>query len=122
MMKIAIPVLRNSGENSPISEHFGHAPYFAFVEKKDDGEYSVNVIQNPLESHGPGDIPNYLAQQNVNILIVRGIGGRAISFFEQLGIQVIRGASGTVNEILEQLDKKQLQDQEYEVTEKFHRH
>jgi predicted Fe-Mo cluster-binding NifX family protein len=82
----------------------------------------VDIIRNPLESHGPGDIPNYLAQQNVNILIVRGIGGRAISFFKQLGIQVIRGAYGTVNEILEQFDKQQLQDREYEVTEKFHRH
>ena len=121
-MKIAIPVLQNQGEDSPISEHFGHAPFFAFVEKQDKGDYAITIIPNPLEDHGPGDIPNYLAQQNVTMLIARGIGGRAISFFNQLGIQVIRGASGTVREILTQLETNQLQDQDYEVKEKFHRH
>jgi len=121
-MKIAIPVLENLGENSPISEHFGHAPFFAFIELAEDDDYSIKVIPNPLEEHGPGDIPNYLSQQQVDLLIARGIGGRAISFFNQLGIQVIRGAGGTVKQILEQLDKQQLRDQEYEVKEKFHRH
>lgn len=121
-MKIAIPVLENSGENSPISEHFGHAPYFAFIENKEDGSYETNIIPNPMEDHAPGEIPNYLAGENVHLLIARGIGGRAISFFNQLGIQVIRGAGGTVGQILQQLDKKQLQDMEYEVKEKFHRH
>ena len=121
-MKIAIPVLQNLGENSPISEHFGHAPYFAFIDRQDDGSYQVNVIANPLEDHGPGDIPNYLAQQQVDLLVARGIGGRAIGFFDQMGIQVVRGASGTVKEIMEQLNKNQLQDRDYEVREKFHRH
>jgi len=30
-MKIAIPITDNAGLESRISEHFGHAPYFAFV-------------------------------------------------------------------------------------------
>ncbi len=121
-MKIAIPVLENLGENSPISEHFGHAPFFAFVDRLEDGSFTVNIVANPLEDHGPGDIPNYLAQQNVDLLVARGIGGRAIGFFDQLGIHVVRGASGTVKEILEQLNKNELQDRDYEVQEKFHRH
>ena len=120
-MKIAIPVLQNLGENSPISEHFGHAPFFAFVEKKESDDYTIDVITNPLESHGPGDIPNYLAQQKVNMLVVQGIGGRAISFFNQLGIKVVRGTSGTVKEILEKIAKNELKDQEYTVKEKIHR-
>ncbi len=80
------------------------------------------LLKNPWKSHAPGEIPNYLAQENVNILIIKGIDGRAISFFEQLGIQVIRGAFGTVNEILKQFNKQQLQDRECEFKDKFHRY
>lgn len=56
------------------------------------------------------------------MLITRGIGGRAIAFFEQLGIQVIRGASGTIEEIMTALKENILKDREYEVKEHFHKH
>ncbi len=116
-MKIAIPVLENKGADSPISEHFGHAPFFAFIQ--DD---TINVIENPLADHGPGDIPQYMAQQKVDLLVARGIGGRAIDFFNRLGINVIRGASGTVAEILSALKNNNLVDSNYQVKEKFHLH
>lgn len=121
-MKIAIPLIENLEKNSRISEHFGHAPYFAFVNLKDNGEYELEVIENPLEEHGPGDVPNFLHSKGVDLLIARGIGGRAIDFFEQLGIQVIRGASGTVEEIINALKENILKDREYEVKEHFHKH
>ncbi len=121
-MKIAIPLIESRGENSMISEHFGHAPYFGFIELKEDGKYEVEVVKNPLESHGPGDIPNYLNKNNVNILIARGIGGRAIEFFNRLGIQVIRGAYGNVKELIEEFKANRLNDVEYQVKEKFHEH
>ncbi len=121
-MKIAIPLIESRGENSMISEHFGHAPYFGFVDLKEDGSYSVEVIANPLESHGPGDIPNYLNKNGVNLLIARGVGGRAIDFFNRLGIKVIRGAYGTVKELIENYKEEKLQDTDYEVKEKFHEH
>ncbi|KLO22015.1 Dinitrogenase iron-molybdenum cofactor biosynthesis protein [Marinitoga sp. 1197] len=121
-MKIAIPVLNDDGKNSKISEHFGHAPYFAFIILKENGEYKLSIIKNPLEEHGPGDIPNYLHKEGISLLIARGIGGRAITFFEQLGIHVIRGADGTVEEIINDLKEQKLFDREYEVKEKFHNH
>ncbi len=116
-MKIAIPVLEDKGADSPISEHFGHTPFFAFIEND-----TIDIINNPLENHGPGDIPNYMAKQNVNVLIARGIGGRAIDIFNNLNIKVIRGASGTVSEILSALNNNQLTDEDYEVKDKFHKH
>ena len=122
MKKIAIPVLQDNGENSPISEHFGHAPFFAFILLKDDNSYDLEIINNPMEDHGPGDIPNYLHSKNVDILVARGIGGRAIEFFQKLGIQVFRGAEGTIKEIMEQILEQKLIDREYEVKEKFHNH
>ncbi|GAB6189840.1 NifB/NifX family molybdenum-iron cluster-binding protein [Marinitoga arctica] len=121
-MKIAIPLIENLGEDSKISEHFGHAPYFGFINLKEDGNYDLNITKNPLEEHGPGDIPAFLHENGIDLLIARGIGGRAVVFFEQLGIQVIRGANGNVREIMEALKENMLKDKEYEVKEHFHEH
>ena len=117
-MKIAIPVLTNEGKKSVISEHFGHAPHFAYIEIDEKGKYEINIEKNPLEGHGPGDIPRYLANKKVNKLIVRGVGGRAIGFFQQLGIDVIKGAEGNIEEIMESLEKESLKDKDYTPKEK----
>ena len=66
-MKIAVTAESNEGLDSPVCQHFGHAPFFILVEVN---EGSV------------GD-------------------GRAIQFFEELGIETATGASGTVREALE---------------------
>ncbi|SHE76324.1 Predicted Fe-Mo cluster-binding protein, NifX family [Marinitoga hydrogenitolerans DSM 16785] len=121
-MKIAIPLIENLGEDSRISEHFGHAPYFGFINLKEDKNYDLNIIKNPLMEHSPGEVPAYLHENGVNLLIAKGIGGRAITFFEQLGIQVIRGANGKVKEIMEALKENMLKDREYKVKEHFHEH
>ncbi|MGM0642040.1 MAG: NifB/NifX family molybdenum-iron cluster-binding protein [Thermotogota bacterium] len=121
-MKLAIPVLDNNGKDSKISEHFGHAPFFAFVDVKGN-DYDVSVEENPMaESHGPGQIPNYVHEKNVDVMVVRGIGGRAIQFFQQLGIEVYRGAAGSVSEIAEEYIKGNIEDKDYEVADKHHHH
>ncbi len=121
-MRIAIPVLNNLGKESRISEHFGHTPHFAFIDMDSDGKYTVNVEENMLESHGPGDIPTFLSGKKVNKIVVMGIGGRAIGFFQQLGIDVVRGADGTVEEILEAMKNDTLADKDYTPKEKHHDH
>lgn len=121
-MRIAIPVLNKMGKESLINEHFGHTPHFAFVELNEDGNYTVDVEDNPLESHGPGDIPKYLSGKDVNKLIVRGIGGRAIGFFQQMGIDVITGVQGSVEDIMESIKDKSLQSKPYTPKEKHHDH
>lgn len=121
-MKIAIPVLTNEGKKSVISEHFGHAPHFAYIEMSENGKYEINIEKNSLEGHGPGDIPRFLANKKVNKVIVRGVGGRAIGFFQQLGIDVIKGAEGNIEEIMESLENKSLKSKEYTPKEKHKDH
>ena len=119
-MRIAIPVLNQIGKESQISEHFGHTPHFAFIDMDDEGKYTVQVEENPLESHGPGDIPKYLAGKDVHKIIVRGIGGRAIGFFQQMGIDVITGAQGSVEDIIASLKDNTLSSTSYTPKEKLH--
>ncbi len=119
-MKVAIPVLQDLDMDSPISEHFGHAPYFAFVEVANGKVSAIEIIQNPYMEHSPRTIPQFISEKGTNVLIVRGIGRRALEHFSRLGIQVIRGASGTVKEILEAFTAGKLSDTPYQVKEKFH--
>jgi len=119
-MIIAIPVLSDNGVNSLISEHFGHAPYFAFVLIENSQIKSIEIEENPHQEHGPGVIPNYVKSHGADLIIVRGIGQRAVAFFEELGIKVIRGAEGSVESIVNQYLAGELKDSNYTVTRKFH--
>ncbi len=121
-MKIAIPVMNNNGENSEISEHFGHSSYFAFIELDEKGNYNVEIRENPLVEHGPGELPKFLKDNGVDILVVRGIGRRALYFFENFGIKVFRGAKGSLKDIVNLIKNRELVDKEYEVREKLHKH
>jgi len=121
-MKIAIPILENKGMDSVISEHFGHAPYFAFIEIENDEIKSVEIELNPYEDHGPGEIPRYVKSKGAEIIIVRGIGGRALGFFKEMGIKVVRGAQGKIKDIAKDYIAGNLVDSEYTVKEKYHNH
>ena len=49
-------------------------------------------IPNP--GHKPGFLPNFLNEQGVDVIISGGMGGGAISIFNEKNIEVIVGASG----------------------------
>ena len=93
-MRIAIPIIDNKGLESIISEHFGHAPYFAFVVTENREIVSHEIEANPFEDHQPGQIPEYVKSRGANVIITRGMGGRAKQFFDSLGVQAFTGADG----------------------------
>jgi predicted Fe-Mo cluster-binding NifX family protein len=101
-MKIAVTAENNNGLESMVAQHFGHAPFFIIVDM-DNGEVSATQgIANPfLDGHAPGQIPGFIHEQKANVMLSGGMGGRAIEFFEQLGIKAATGASGTVRQALE---------------------
>lgn len=101
-MKIAVTAETNNGLDSMVAQHFGHAPFFIMVDME-DGEVSVTKgVANPFaEGHQPGQIPGFIKEQNADVILSGGMGGRAIQFFEQYGIQAATGASGTVRQSLE---------------------
>jgi predicted Fe-Mo cluster-binding NifX family protein len=101
-MKIAITAENNNGLDSIVAQHFGHAPYFILADV-DNGQVSLaQGIANPFaEAHEPGQIPDFIQQQQATVILSGGMGGRAIQFFEEAGIQAVTGASGTVRQTLE---------------------
>ena len=95
-MKICIPTMGESGLDDSVGEHFGRVPTYTIVDLDTD---EVKVVPN-VSHHmgGHDDPPEIMAREGVNVMICQGLGRRAISMFEELGIEVYIGAVGTVRD------------------------
>jgi predicted Fe-Mo cluster-binding NifX family protein len=95
-MKVAIPTNGNNGMDEAVAEHFGRAATYTIVDTQTN---MVRTIPN-TSSHmgGTGYPPELLAREGAEALLCRGLGRRAIQMFEELGIKVYIGASGSVND------------------------
>jgi len=101
-MKIAVTAENNNGLDSIVAQHFGHAPFFMLVDVENGEVTAVQGVANPFAAaHEPGQIPTFIHQQNANVILSGGMGGRAIQFFEQVGVKAATGANGTVRQALE---------------------
>jgi predicted Fe-Mo cluster-binding NifX family protein len=101
-MRIAVSADNRNGLDSVVSPHFGRCPYYILVDVDGQEVQAVNAIDNPYHGqHSPGVVPGFIHSQGVNVMLTGGMGGRAIAFFEQLGIEAVTGASGTVRRSLE---------------------
>jgi len=98
-MRIAISAESNNGLDSTVAQHFGRCPYFALVEIEGKEIKGINVLENPFfAGHEVGQVPGFIKEQNADVMLSGGMGGRAIQFFNQFGIDTATGASGTVKQ------------------------
>ncbi len=96
-MRIAVTAQTDEGLAAPVAQHFGHAPYFVLVDLDAAEVQGVECLANPfLEGHQPGQIPQFISDQRAEVMLSGGMGGRAIQFFNQFGIDTASGAAGTV--------------------------
>ena len=101
-MRIAISADNRNGLDSVVSPHFGRCPHYILVDVEGHEVETVNVVDNPYYGqHSPGMVPDFIHSQGVDVMLTGGMGRRAIAFFEQLGVEAVSGASGTVRRALE---------------------
>jgi len=87
--RIAIPSVEQGGLGGVRSGHFGHCDVFTLVDVEDGKIKEVTILPNQEHAQGGCMIPvNLLADNNVNALIVGGIGMRPLQGFRQAGIDV----------------------------------
>jgi ATP-binding protein involved in chromosome partitioning len=84
LVKIALPV-----ENGNVTSHFGHSPHFGIFEARGKVIVGETYVEPP--PHSPGVLPAWLAEQGVKVVLASGLGQRAISRFEDAGIEVVYG-------------------------------
>lgn len=105
-LRVCVPSSGCGGLDDYVGEHLGRVPTYTIMDT-DTGE--VEVISNQSEHRGGSGLPaNLLAQQGVEVLICAGLGRKAINLFDQHGITVHVGASGTVKEAIEEWKRNQL--------------
>ncbi len=89
-IKIAFPT--NNGET--VETHFGHCKRFAIYTVKGQEILNKEVVDAP--PHQPGLLPKFLGELSANTIITGGMGQRAIDLFKAQDIEVILGATGSI--------------------------
>lgn len=101
-MRIAVSADNKNGLDSVVSPHFGRCPHFILVDMEGREIKNVSAVDNPYYGrHQPGQVPAFIHSYDVNVMLTGGMGGRAMSFFQQFGIEPVTGAAGTVHQSLE---------------------
>ena len=91
--RIAIPSMAPGGLDGERSGHFGHCDVFTMVDVEDGQIKNVSTVPNQEHVQGGCMVPvNLLAGNNVNALVVGGIGMRPLMGFKQVGIDVYHDA------------------------------
>ncbi len=87
MIKIAV-----ASENKMVTGHFGHCEEFMIFDSENNEIVKSENVPNP--GHKPGFLPNFLADNGVNVIISGGMGGGAVDIFNSRNVEVIVGATG----------------------------
>ena len=108
-MKVGFPVEHDEGMESKVYGHFGSAPVFVVV---DTEKNEVRTIQNQdlNHIHGACNPIQALDGQQLDSLVVGGIGGGALMKLNALGIKVYGAEAQKINENLQLFKEKSLQE------------
>lgn len=101
-MRIAVSADNKNGLDSVVSPHFGRCPHFILVDVDGRQVTEVRELDNPYYgNHQPGQVPALIGSLGANVMLTGGMGGRAIMFFQEYGIEGVTGAYGTVRQSVE---------------------
>ena len=101
-MRIAVSADNKRGLDSVVSPHFGRCPHYILVDVEGQEVVEVQEIDSPfLGHHQPGQVPAFINSLGADVMLAGGMGGRAIMFFQQFGIEGVTGAYGTVRQSME---------------------
>ncbi len=96
-MKICVPVLDSNGLDSQVSPHFGSAPAFMIVDT-DTGECRCLVNTNGHHAHGMCQPLAVLGGEQIDGMVVSGIGMGALMKLQAAGIAVFVSEHRTIGE------------------------
>jgi predicted Fe-Mo cluster-binding NifX family protein len=101
-MRIAVSADSKNGLDSVVSPHFGRCPHYILVDVEGQDVTGIQELDSPFYGHHqPGQVPGFIHSLGADVMLAGGMGGRAIMFFEQYGIEGVTGAYGTVRQSVE---------------------
>lgn len=97
-MKIAIPT-----RNSTVDGHFGHCEYYTIFNIDDNNQIANSQFMASPEGCGcQSNIASLLQNMGVSLMLAGNMGGGALQNLNSFGVEVIRGCSGNVNEVVKE--------------------
>ncbi|MFH1580770.1 MAG: NifB/NifX family molybdenum-iron cluster-binding protein [Pseudomonadota bacterium] len=108
-MKVCFPVQANDGLESEVYGHFGSAPMFIVVDMEAN---KISVINNRdmHHMHGACNPIKAFDGQNVDAIVVGGIGAGALSKLNQSGIRVYQAQAPIIKDNMVMFKSKSLQE------------
>lgn len=109
-MKIAVSST-NKALNAKVADVFGRCPYFIIAEIKNKKIEKFEAIKNKNteQMSGAGVLSSQLiAEKDVQIVITKNIGPRALDVLNQFNIKVYSG-EGVIKQVLEELIDNKLE-------------
>jgi predicted Fe-Mo cluster-binding NifX family protein len=108
-MKICIPIGEDEGLKSVVHAHFGSAPAFALVDTETEA-FRMIPNANAHHQHGMCQPLSVLAQEQIDCVVVGGIGGGALSKMQAAGIRVFLADAANVEATVAALKAGTLQE------------
>jgi predicted Fe-Mo cluster-binding NifX family protein len=106
LMKIAMP---NDGEM--INQHFGQSKSFLIATVENQEIVNKQNISSESLQHNHAGLSGLFLTEGVSIVITGGIGQPALNALQEKGLEVIKGASGKCEDVLEKYLAGNLNDQ-----------
>jgi len=94
-MKLCIPIKENKGLKSEVYSHFGSSSAFIIYDINNE---NIELLDNSDQHHVHGKCNpiNSISGKNIEVVIVGGIGARAINKLQAENIKVFQSKPGTV--------------------------
>jgi len=106
-MKLCIPSMGDRGLDEQVGEHFGRVPFYTMVDSETE---KADVVPNESGHMGGSGYPaEILGNMGINVMLCGGLGRRAIMMFEERGIMVYVGATGTVRDVVDAYKNNKLE-------------
>lgn len=100
-MKLLVALNESNGEDSSLSAHFGHCPFFGIYE---DG--SLKIVKNFLDHKDSSKTPvDQVCDYGVDLVFTKGIGKKAIELFSSKGVSVKTGKFNILREVIQNISE-----------------
>jgi predicted Fe-Mo cluster-binding NifX family protein len=101
-MKVCFPIEKDQGLSSVVFGHFGSAPMFLLVDTEVN-QSTVITNSDQHHSHGACNPLKALSGQQIDGIVVGGIGAGALNHLQRSGLRVFKAQGATVQENVEMI-------------------
>jgi predicted Fe-Mo cluster-binding NifX family protein len=99
---VAVASEDDRGLSAEVAMHFGRCPFYTLVEVEEGRTLTSRTVPNPhFGQHQPGVMPRFIHGLGAQVILAGGMGPRALQLFQGFGMDVVTGAIGRVDKVVE---------------------